>query len=230
MRHLQEVYRIRLNHAWEAERELSQYDMPERMRDEVKTTSVETLRSIDTWHLEKCTSVREEFDEKLQLDTRPEVMRHKEELARALEGCVAVAVAGGHVAVLLNRLMMFGLGSLIGNRVVFAWSAGAMAITDRIVLFHDSPPQGQVAHQVLDIGLGLVPRTVVFPTPHRRLDLDATDRLSSMSRRFEPATCLVLPDRSWITWTGTSFGSASDVLRVTDTGKSVPFAPLRGTR
>ena len=62
------------------------------------------------------------------------------------------------------------------------------------------------------------------------LDLDATDRLSSMSRRFEPATCLVLPDRSWITWTGKSFGSASDVLRVTDTGKSVPFAPLRGTR
>ncbi len=230
LRHLQEVYRIRLNHAQEAERELSQYDMPERMRDEVKTTSIETLKSLDTWHLEKCARVREEFDEKLHLHTRPEVMRHKEELSRALEGCVAVAIAGGHVAVLINRLMMFDLGSLIGNRVVFAWSAGAMAITDRIVLFHDSPPQGQLAHQILDVGLGLVPRTVVFPTPQRRLDLEATERLASMSRRFEPATCLVLQDRSWITWTGTSFGRVSKVLRVTDTGKSVTFAPLRGTR
>lgn len=228
LRHLQEVYRIRLNHAQEAERELLSVNMPERMRDEVNTISVESLKSIDAWHLEKCAQVREEFDEKLRLNSRPEVMRHRDEIQQALEGCVAIAIAGGHVAVLMNRLAMFGLRDFIGNRTVFAWSAGAMAITDRIVLFHDSPPQGTTALQVLDVGLGLVPKTVVFPTPHRRLDMDATERLASMSRRFEPATCLVLQDRSWVTWTGTNYGRASGVLRVTDTGKSVSFAPLRG--
>lgn len=229
LRHLQEIYRIRLDHASAAEEEVTHYDMPERMRDEMRTTSIEAIRTLDAWHLEKCASVRAEFEERMQVAKRAEVARHREEIARALEGCVAVAIAGGHVAVLVNRLMLFGLDQLIGARHVFAWSAGAMAITDRIVLFHDDPPQGQIARQVLDVGLGIVPRTVVFPTPERRLHLDATDRIALLARRFAPATCLVLPDRAYVTWNGASYGRTSGVIRLADNGANIPFAPLRAT-
>lgn len=229
LRHLQEIYRIRLDHAANADRDMAAYEMPARMRDEMRGLSIEAIKSLDTWHLEKCAGVRQEFEERWRLSERPEVVRHREEIAKELEGCTAVAIAGGHVAVLVNRLMLFGLDKLIGERPVFAWSGGAMAITDRIVLFHDDPPQGQVAHQVLDVGLGIVPRTVVFPNPERRLHLDATDRVALLARRFAPATCLVLPDRAWVTWTGTSYGKASGVIRLADTGAHFPFAPLRAT-
>jgi hypothetical protein len=227
LRHLQEIYRIRLDHALDAESEVNRYDMPARMRDEMRTTSIEAIKSLDAWHLEKCQSVRDEFEARWKVLERDEVARHREEIKAELKDCVAVAIAGGHVAVLINRLMLFGLRSLIGDRHVFAWSAGAMAITDRIVLFHDDPPQGHIARQVLDVGLGIVPRTVVFPTPERRLNLEATDRVALLSRRFAPATCLVLPDRSYVTWTGSSYGNTSGVVRLGDGGESIPFAPLR---
>jgi hypothetical protein len=227
LRHLQEIYRIRLDHAEAADFEVSHYAMPERMRDEVRAVSIEAIKSLDTWHLEKCRSVKQEFEERYRTAERPEVRRHREEIQQLLEGCVAVAIAGGHVAVLVNRLQLFGIGDLIGDRAVFAWSAGAMALTDRIVLFHDDPPQGQVAEQILDEGLGLVPKTVVFPTPERRLHLDDPEKMELIARRFAPSTCLVLPDRSWVTWTGTSYGKANGVIRMAESGATVPFGPLR---
>lgn len=225
LRHLQEIYRIRLDHAQRADFEVSHYAMPERMRDEVRATSIEAIKSLDAWHLEKCASVKGEFEERMKTRERPEVRRHREELAAALEGCVGVCIAGGHVAVLVNRLTLFGLDELIGDRAVFAWTAGAMAMTDRIVLFHDDPPQGQVAEQILDFGLGLLPRAVVFPTPERRLHLNDADNIALLARRFAPSSCLVLPDRSWVSWQGGAWGKAQGVTRMTDSGTNVPFTP-----
>lgn len=225
LRHLQEIYRIRLDHAQRADFEVSHYAMPERMRDEVRATSIEAIKSLDAWHLEKCASVKGEFEARMKTRERPEVRRHREELAAALEGCVGVCIAGGHVAVLVNRLALFGMDELIGDRAVFAWTAGAMAITERIVLFHDDPPQGQVAEQILDFGLGLLPRTVVFPNPERRLHLDDGANISLLSRRFSPATCLVLPDRSWVSWQADAWGRAQGVVRMGDNGAIVPFTP-----
>jgi hypothetical protein len=227
LRHLQEIYRLRLEHAVTAERDVAAYPMPERMRDEVRTASIEAIKSLDTWHLEKCANVREEFEDRLNVAERPAVQRLREEIAEELEGCAAIAIAGGHVAVLINRLVLFGLKDLIGDRPVFAWSAGAMAVTDRIVLFHDDPPQGQIARQILDVGLGLVPKTVVFPTPERRLHLEVTENVALLAQRFAPAVCLVLPDRSFVAWNGTSFDNASGVVRLSDDGANIPFVPLR---
>lgn len=241
LRHLQEIYRIRLEYALLTEIEVNHYAMPERMRDEVAQTSIEAIQRIDALHIEKCKTVRDEFEDRMKTHARPMVQKHREELARALEGCVAVAIAGGHVAVLMNRLSLFGLDTLIGDRAIFAWSAGAMAVTDRIVLFHDDPPQGQVTFQILDTGLGIVPKTVVFPTPERRLHLDNTERMAHLARRFAPANCIVLPSRAFLTWRGQrpspagappagNYSAAEGALRLTETGANVPFAPLRGIR
>ena len=62
-------------------------------------------------------------------------------------------IAGGHVASLLNRLKLFDVLGLAAGKPIFAWSAGAMVLTDRIVLFHDYPPYGSDIAQVLDAGL-----------------------------------------------------------------------------
>lgn len=228
LRHLQEIYRLRLDHAFDAEREVAAYDMPERLREEVERASLEAIRQIDAWHLEQCEAVVAEFEERLHVAERDEVVRLRAEIAREIEGCGAIAIAGGHVALLVNRLELFGIKELIGHRPVFAWAGGAMAITDRVVLFHDDPPQGHIARQVMGKGLGIVPNTVVFPNPERRLNLDARDRVALLARRFAPAVCLVLPDRSFVTWNGTSFGKASGVVRLAENGANVPFAPLRG--
>src|SRR5207244_956803 len=149
-----------------------------------------------------------EFEARWSLKTRPSVARHRKEIARLVESCAAIAIAGGHVATLVNRLFLFGLGELAAGRIVFAWSGGAMAISERIVLFHDDPPQGPGASEVLDAGLGLVPGVVLLPQPEQRLELSRRDRVRSMARRFSPARCLALPARSSIVWKAGRFSSA----------------------
>jgi hypothetical protein len=75
-----------------------------------------------------------------------------------------------------------------------------MALSDRVVLFHDSPPQGPGAAEVLDAGLGVATGIVVLPQPETRLRLDDAARVELMARRFSPATCVALPARSRVSW------------------------------
>jgi hypothetical protein len=107
-----------------------------------------------------------------------------------------------------------------------------MAISDRVVLFHDSPPQGPGASEILDAGLGLIPDVVVLPEPERRLHLDRKDRVQRLVRRFEPATCLALPARSRVTWRDGVFSGAHEVLQLRASGRAVPLIsrPRRATQ
>lgn len=229
LRHLQDIYRIRLEHAFDAERDVATYDTPEAIRDEVHASSIEAIRALDAWHIDHCENVRREFDAKCNVLERDEVARHREDLRGLLKDCSAVAIAGGHIAVLLNRLVLFGLADLIGDRTVFAWSAGAMAISDRIVLFHDDPPDGRVARQVLDVGLGFVPGAVILPEPERRLDLREGARVSVLAKRFAPARCLAFPARAFLVWNGSAFSDASGVMLLRSDGEHVPFVPGSST-
>lgn len=196
LRSLQDVYRLRLDHALEAEREVRESKQPEGIRDEVEQACIDAIRDLDAWHLYQCARVRAEFNDKWKPLHRPTIARHRGDLIEALSDCGAVAIAGGHVAVLVNRLLLFGLETLIGARTLFAWSAGAMAVSQRVVLFHDDPPQGRGASEVLDAGLGLVPNLVVFPEPERRLKLDDVPSVHLTARRFAPSRCIAFPARS----------------------------------
>jgi hypothetical protein len=157
--------------------------------------------------------MRLEFESRWTPLDRPAVAEHRTEIAARIADCEAVAVAGGHVATLLNRLVLFGIAEM-PIRTLFAWSAGAMALTDRVVLFHDDPPQGQGESEVLEEGLGLCPRVVVFPHWRRRLKLEDPERGSLLAKRFEPASCLAMEDGSHVTYDGTSYGGAVGVLRI----------------
>ncbi len=202
LRELQELYRIRLGHALEAARELLRREGGTLLVEQ-RQAAIRVVRALDREHLGRLRRLHAEFHARWRPTERPAVARHREELRRALAPCGAVAVAGGHVAVLLTRLRLFDLPSLIERRAVVAWSAGAMAVSERIVLFHDNPPQGAGNAEVLDAGLALCRGVIPLPHAGRRLRLDDPVRVALFARRFGPAPCVVLDRAARLAWDGT---------------------------
>ena len=200
LRHRQDFYRVRLEYSLEAERVIRHRQVPATILAEQAEESAWAIRELDEWHLRACAEIRATFEAKWKPLERPSVARHHEELRGLLEDCALVAIAGGQVATLLNRLQLFDMAGLIEKRPIAAWSAGAMALSDTVVLFHDDPPQGPGASEVLDAGLGLLPGLVVLPQPEQRLHLDDHERVERLVRRFAPARCIALPARSWMLW------------------------------
>src|SRR5262249_10866972 len=101
--------------------------------------------------------------------------------------------AGGHVGVLSRALHLFLVAPHVPP-VVVAWSAGAMAITDRGVLFYDRAPQGPAHPAGDDDGIRLVSNIVFLPHARRRPRVDALTRMSTLAARFAPSRCVVLDD------------------------------------
>lgn len=192
LRLMQDFYRTRLDHANAAARAISVRHVDEALLAEEHQVSMAVIRRLDYKHLARCAEVNAEFEARWQPLGRPHVARHRGELAAILERTSAVVIAGGHVAVLLNRLRMFDVAALFGARPVVGWSAGGMVLTERVVLFHDQPPYGQPLAEVLDAGLGLAPGVVVLPNPRLRLRLDEPARVAHYAQRFAPASCVAL--------------------------------------
>lgn len=139
-----------------------------------------------------------------------------------------MAIAGGHVAVLYNRMRMFDLKSRLAERPevpIMAWSAGAMVVSDRIVLFHDSPPQGRGNAELLANGLGLFPGVVVLPHARRRLLLHDHARISVFARRHATAACFALDDRCWLRFDGARWFSGPNTFQLCSDGQLVTTTP-----
>jgi hypothetical protein len=202
LRHLQDVYRIRLRHAFAAELDVRTYAAPDELRAEIDDDSIGVIRALDETHLAQCRRLRDEFEEAWRPAQRPAIRRQTEQIREALEPCKTLCIAGGHVAVLMNRMELFGLGDVLADRPVLGWSAGAMVLTERVVLFHDDAPQGGLLREVLDEGFGLVDDIIVFPEPERRLAIEKTARTIHLVRRFAPAHCALLPESSHLVFEG----------------------------
>lgn len=218
----QDFYRVRLEHALDAAYVIGKRSAPSAILDDESRTSIEAIRNIDALHLDRCARDRQEFEARMRPSERPALQRHRKEIEAILADCEAIAIAGGHVASLLNRLELFGIGELAGGKTIFAWCGGAMVVTERVVLFHDSPPQGTGAPEVLDAGLALVGEVVAFPQPEFRLALDDRERLRLLARRFAPAQCVALPSRSRVTWMKTGPSSLRGAFAIREDG-SHPF-------
>lgn len=218
LRQLQIVYRARLAHAKEAARELMRSQGDRWLLDPERDDALLAIRTLDKHHLERVAEVHRHFEETVRPFDRPAVARQREELARLIEKTAALAIAGGHVAVLLNRLRLFGLPELAGARPVIAWSAGAMAVAEKIVLFHDSPPQGPGNSEVLGAGLGLIEGVVPLPHGDRRLRLDDPPRVALLAHRFAPAVCVVLDKGARVDWDGTRLTTGPGTRRLGRSG------------
>jgi hypothetical protein len=202
LKRMQEIYRLRLGHALEAARELLiRRGEPELMNPE-REAALAAIRELDRVHLERVRAVNAELEAVLRPAERPAVKRHRDELRELLAGCSAFAVAGGHVAVLLNRLRLFGLADLVEERPVFAWSGGAMVLGERLVLFHDDPPQGAGHAEVLEAGLGFYRGLLPLPHARRRLRLDDPLRVAMLARRFADLECVAMDDGAMLRWEG----------------------------
>jgi len=188
---MQDYYRVRLDHATSAARAIAVRSGPPDLLAEENAASLEMIRQIDRDHLARCRAVQDAFDAEWG-GARPALAHHIDELRAAIEPTAALVIAGGHVAVLVNRLRLFGALALAGPRPVIAWSAGAMALTERVVLFHDDPPHGQAISEILDAGLGVAPGVVVLPDPRVRLRLADRGRVAELAQRYAPASCIAM--------------------------------------
>ena len=191
---LQQLYLLRLDHALQAV-----YSMATRPGGHARTRQMAVedalamVRLLDSSHLARVRELHDEFYAAWRLEDRGVVARHREEVHAALAASDCLLVAGGHVADLLHVLHLFHLAPHLPGRIV-AWSAGAMALTSRVVLFGDRAAQGPAHSEVYDEGLGLVPGLVLLPHARRRLRTDDAGRMSVLARRFAPASCVVLDD------------------------------------
>jgi peptidase E len=122
------------------------------------------------------------------------VVKERREVAKLLADADVLAVAGGHVIVLLNRLRLFDVAELCADKTIVAWSAGAMVLGGRIVAFHDTPPQGPGYAQVIELGLGVYDDVIPFPHAKRRLRLEDPGRVALLGRRFAPHPCIALDE------------------------------------
>jgi hypothetical protein len=202
---LQELYRLRLGHALDAARALLYRSSPEDDRELVEIelrSAIEEVRLLDAFHVQRVRELSSAFEEEWHVLERDAVARERGELVRILTDASAVCVAGGHVGVLLSRLRLFGFGALLRSQPLFCWSAGAMALSERVVTFHDSPPEGAGKAEVLEAGLGVIRGIVPLPHARRRLALADPLRVSLFARRFGPAHCVALDERTRVHWDG----------------------------
>lgn len=227
LRQLQELYRRRLAHALDAAREVGQAPAPAHLVEQERAAAILALRLVDKQHVARTRAVQREFELAYRPNVRPAVDRHFRELRAKLGECYALLIAGGHVASLLNRMRLFQLGSLLSSLPrplpIFAWSAGAMAITERVVLFHDSPPQGPGNAEILAEGLGLLPGVVVLPHARRRLKLDDPDRVSLFASRFKPDRCVTLDPEERLAWDGRRWTPGPGIEQLMPSGEVVPM-------
>ena len=200
LRELQELYRLRLNGAMGSARALLARGGRTELLEPEQESAVETVRQLDRHHLGRVAQLHRET-ERAQEGSRPSTLvRARSEVAQLVHDMEAVLIAGGHVAVLRNRLDLLCLGPELRHKPVIAWSAGAMVVCERIVLFHDNPPQGPGHAELLDRGLGLAREVLPLPHAGARLSLGDPLRVALFARRFEDLTPVLLEPCCRLDW------------------------------
>ena len=219
---LQRLYRLRLRQAMLAARQVRRAEAAADLVAGEERHAVSQLRALDRHHLKRTRAIHGEFE--VARNASALVAEEAASIEGRIRDCATVLITGGHLPVLLNRLQLFGLQRLLAPRHVVAWSAGAMALSERVVLFHDRTPQGRRDPELLGDGLGLLRGYVLLPDArHRLLHSDAV-RTGVFNRRFAPARC-VTPDRgALLRLSDAAVQSADNVGYLSAAGEITEFA------
>ncbi|MBK8977062.1 MAG: hypothetical protein IPM29_14195 [Planctomycetes bacterium] len=223
----QRLYRARLAHALDAAREsLARSDAPPGLLAADRRDAIDAIRRLDAFHLARVDEIELEFELGVRPAERPAVALHRARIRERLAGCRALCIAGGHVGILVNRMRLLGVLdahlSLPGDRPIVAWSAGAMALASRVVLFHDHPPQGAGNAEVFRAGLGIAPGIVPLPHADRRLALADRARVALFAARFAPDACVVLNAGARLDLRAGDWHATPDTLRLAPDGSLGP--------
>ncbi len=222
---IKRLHRRRLHPALEAVHSLRAQEDNVHARD-AWLHAVDDLRRIDAQLLDANDAVHRQTATD-PWENHPTVAHLRERAAGILRCAKAIAIAGGHVAVLRNRLAFFGIDRVLRERLaagvpVIAWSSGAMILTERIVLFYDDPPDGPAWPELLDRGFGLVKDVVVLPHARQRLDLADVTRVGLLATRLAPTPCLGLDNGAWLEHTEEGWrnrGEPGTAIRLTEAGR-----------
>ncbi len=187
------IYSQRLQHALESVYAVQRRAVRTDIADAAFTDGIAEVRALDSWYLSTLDQLYGELEAASPVGESEPVQRHRAEVAETLHSAGALVIAGGHVGMLLRCLKLFDVFPPAELPVV-AWSAGAMALTDRVVLYNDRGPRGVVGSEVWDRGLRRAPGIVAMPHARRRLRIDDPLVLRVLVRRFAGARCLLLDD------------------------------------
>jgi len=187
----QEIYLLRLDHALRAAYAVQRRGIHDRLRADALAEAIAAVRDLDAAHLRRVSELRGEFCQAWRPHDLPVVAGHRAAVARLLGEAGALVIAGGHVGVLADTLHLFGVAGALRSPVI-AWSAGAMALTQRVVLFNDRAPQGPGHPEVYATGLSVLRNVVALPHASARLLLGDVQRMAVFARRFAPARCVLL--------------------------------------
>ena len=199
---MQDIYLLRLDYALRAVYAVRRRNGDDQLRADAMAEAIAAVRELDAAHLHRVTEISGEFYQAWQPHSRPVIAGHRDEVSRILGDTAALVVAGGHVGVLADMLHLFNIAAVMRSPVI-AWSAGAMALTEAIVLFHDRAPYGPGHPEVYGSGLSVLRNLVLLPHARARLLLEDAPRMAIFARRFAPARCILLE-------TGTRIDTDSD--------------------
>ncbi|MBT8335736.1 MAG: hypothetical protein KJO11_03965 [Gemmatimonadetes bacterium] len=202
LRLLRRAYNLRLQRLMDGWARMAAMVGDARVLDPEREAALDDVRRLDEHHLRRIEEARRAFEAEVHFGERDAVREIRAQLAERLDHVRVVAMAGGHVPVLLNRLRLFDMLRLLASRTLVAWGGGTMVLARRVVLFHDSPPWGPGHAEVGEAGLGRVPGVIPLPSASRRLRLDDADRVDRMARRFEPDDCLLMDHGARAEWDG----------------------------
>lgn len=221
LRELQRLYALRLRQLALAARHTLRANADPEIAAGEQRHAIRQLRALDRHHLRATEKLHREFEAGWQHDEHVAWRAHRDEVAAMIEGHDGVLITGGNVIVLMNRMRLFGLAPLLADKTVVGWSAGAMVLAPRIVLFHDRMPQGRREPEVLGAGCGLVEGTVVLPDGVHRLRQGDRLRLGLMARRFSPQRCIVLDNETGMRFDGNDVAWVEGARRLTRGGRIV---------
>jgi hypothetical protein len=102
-----------------------------------------------------------------------------------------------------------------------------MVLAERVVLFHDHPPQGAGNAEVFEAGLALIRAAVFLPHAASRLATADAARVALLARRLAPATCYTLDDGSRLLWRRGQLADAAGSHWLARTGRLCPAGARR---
>lgn len=215
---LQELYVIGLRKANEAMHEIrARESRDERVLAMALDDIVAMMRDMDQRHLARVEEVHQEFYATYEPEHRPAVVEARFLVGRRIADCDAVVIPGGHVGVLLGSLHIANLAPALAAptpaapddddpaptlyRPIIAWGAGAMALTEQVLLFHDDSVVAPGVAEVLMRGLGLTRGLVALPNASARLEVRNRPRMTVLARRSAPRLPLLLDPGAQVTLT-----------------------------
>jgi len=189
---VRELYERRLRHALDGVEVIRRrFAESDRSPGPELDGSVEAVRALDEAQAAAIASAYARFYEQHPPHERPNIARHREEVAAIVAECGAVAIAGGHVGVLNECLHLCNLAVLIEELPLIAWSSGCMAVTERIVVVDDDDPAGR-PDEVYDIGIGVAHGMVALPSAASRLHAHDPGQRAVLARRCAPSVCVII--------------------------------------